>query len=345
MLSTLANELITKFEISILTFYKSDVFYELDPRISILNCANSPLVKSGAVGSIINNLHLLFQLTKNLKKENSDIVIGFMTTANILSVIAANVLGIPSIISERNHPEYRKLNKFWSRMRRIFYKKSTKLVVQTDEIKAFFKGTIPDSKLVIIKNPISPTLAQSRLKQQKKENIILNVGRLEDQKNQGLLIDAFYNLKLPDWHIQFIGEGSNKNAYLQKVKSLNLLENISFIGNVKNIETYYNSAKIFVFTSNYEGFPNALTEALYFGVPSISTNCPSGPSELIEHGHNGFLIPMGDTKALEIAIKKLVEDHDLRAKISDQAMISTKKYEVQTIARQWEQLITKLLHE
>src|SRR5690606_22940547 len=113
------------------------------------------------------------------------------------------------------------------------------------------------------------------------------------------------NIKNEDWALHIIGDGVNRNAYESLIKSLNIEHKVKLLGNKTNVDTYYNESSVFVFTSRFEGFPNALTEAMYFGLPSISTDCPSGPSELITDGYNGFLISVEDQQALEVQLKKL----------------------------------------
>lgn len=196
---------------------------------------------------------------------------------------------------------------------------------------------------MIIKNPLAPELLHKRKLNSKKEKIILNVGRLDHQKNQDLLIRAFANINNDDWSVNIIGEGSNRVMYEKLIKALNLEEKVNLLGNQPDMETYYNQSSIFVFTSRYEGFPNALMEAMSFGLPCISTDCPSGPSELISNDLNGFLIPVENQNLLEKKMRQLMDDSLLRTKFSEKSVTTTLELEVSVIAEQWKSLIYKVL--
>ncbi len=124
---------------------------------------------------------------------------------------------------------------------------------------------------------------------------------------------------------------------------MGVADQIDFEGAQKDVASYYNKATMFVFTSEHEGFPNALLEALYFGLPSISTNCPHGPADMITDGENGFLVPVGDEEALAKKIEVLMKDEILRQSFSQNALESTKKYEMEHIAAQWMQVINEVV--
>jgi GalNAc-alpha-(1->4)-GalNAc-alpha-(1->3)-diNAcBac-PP-undecaprenol alpha-1,4-N-acetyl-D-galactosaminyltransferase len=117
---------------------------------------------------------------------------------------------------------------------------------------------------------------------------------------------------------------------------------IILAGNATNVSEYYNKSKIFAFTSNHEGFPNVITEAMSYGLACISTDCPYGPSEIINNNENGFLIPTGDQKALEIGLTELINKPELRDAFSKKAMQSVQAYNPIEIASDWSKLINKL---
>jgi GalNAc-alpha-(1->4)-GalNAc-alpha-(1->3)-diNAcBac-PP-undecaprenol alpha-1,4-N-acetyl-D-galactosaminyltransferase len=268
-----------------------------------------------------------------------------MTTSNIYVALASKLKRIPCIISERIHPEYYDIGRFWNFVRKKTYPLATKLVVQTPSIKAYFETFMKSAQLVIIKNPLAPELAAKRDLKITKDSIILNVGRLDYQKNQDLLIKAFANVKNEGWMLNIIGEGVNRSTYEDLIKSLKIENKAKLLGNKTDVDTYYNKSSIFVFSSRFEGFPNALTEAMYFGLPSISTDCPSGPSELISDGYNGFLIPVEDQQALEIQLQKLMNDSNLRAKFSENSIKTTEEFQSNVIAGHWKTIINQMLRK
>ena len=143
--------------------------------------------------------------------------------------------------------------------------------------------------------------------------------------------------------MQIIGDGINKSKYEALIAELDLKDSVSLLGNSDKIHQYYNKASIFAFPSNYEGFPNALTEAMAFGLPCVSTDCPSGPSEVINDSDNGFLILVNDQKALEAKLQMLVNDESLRKTMGQKAQLCSQDFESKTIASQWQLIINQIL--
>ena len=126
-------------------------------------------------------------------------------------------------------------------------------------------------------------------------------------------------------------------------KQVSQIDKIKIISKVKNIHQYYNEASIFVFTSKTEGFPNALLEAMHYGLPCISTDCNFGPSDLINDGVNGYLIPVDNQLELTTKLSCLIEDENLQKQFSKTAKESTKKYISKNVLDQWESLINKYI--
>ncbi len=339
VISNLSNELIDKFEIVIITFSKSTPFYDLDKRIKVIGCLNSINQSS----SIFQSLKLNYILTKRiyqiLKKEHINLVIGFITSANILSTLASKMHRIPCIISERNNPLIENVPRFWVILRKFVYPMADKIVLQTRGIKKIYETKIDSRKINILPNPISSKLSQLRDANVEKENLILTVGRLDKNKCQEELIHAFSSIESGNWRLLIIGEGNNKQVLKTLIEHLNLTDKIKIISNVQHIDEYYNKASVFVFTSKTEGFPNALLEAMHFGLPCISSDCDFGPSDLIDDGINGFLVPLNNDGILKERLSQLINNEDLRKIFSCKAKRSTEKYKSNLAISQWEKLI------
>ena len=165
---------------------------------------------------------------------------------------------------------------------------------------------------------------------------------MDSQKNQELLIRAFSNIKRKDWKLLLIGEGQLRSHYEKLIIDLKIEESIKLVGNVQDVSKYYNTAKIFVLPSNFEGFPNALIEAMSFGLACIATNCPSGPSEIIKDNENGFLIPVNDQMDLEKKLQLLIDNSELQKQFSLKAVESTALFDAAYIADNWKELIYKV---
>lgn len=341
VISILANRLLEFYDVKIILLYKSKPFYSLDERINVEFCKSSYNRKFNFFKSIINHAYMIKQIFRFTKDQ--DIVIGFTTTCNIYAIISSKILKIPCIISERINPNYSIENKFWNSIRKKAYPKSDKIVLQTKDIKDYYKKFINVNKLKIIPNPIDPELQKHANLNQVRENIILAVGRFTKQKNHQLLINAFSNISHKNWKLMIVGDGEEKQAYLELIKNLNEEKSVFLIEKTTEIHKEYNRAKIFTLTSDYEGFPNVLIEAMSFGIPSISSDCPTGPSDIIEHNKNGLLFPVNDQKILETQLIELMNNEELRMILSKNAVNSVSRLNADNIVSQWRTIINELV--
>lgn len=339
VVSTLANALIKDYEVYIITFIKVVPFYKLHKDVQLMYCVNNVLPSRNIFNALKSNYILLRNLSKIVKKEKIQLLIGFLTSANVLSVLASKKNRIPSIISERIHPNKTKTAYIWRVLRKLTYPKANFLTVQTKEIQDFYHTTIEKERIVILPNPISEELSLMREYKLDRENIILNVGRLTYQKAQDFLIKSFSKIDNKNWKLLIIGEGPKKKEYQQLIEKLNLKDRVIIKSKTKNIDKYYNSCSIFAFSSIFEGFPNALIEAMHFGIPCISTDCPTGPSELIKDGINGFLIPMNNEYILTEKINQLISQEDLRLSFGKNAQTTVEHFKVDSVLKQWNKII------
>lgn len=342
VLSTLANEISKQYRVVIITYVKHTPVFPIEPRVKLVACQDNTTPSSNLLTALYANYTLTKKIKYHLKAENASLAIAFLTSTNILATIACKSLKIPVIISERNNPAVEKTPFMWTKLRRLYYPKANFLVVQNTEIADFYKSFIPPANLKVIKNPLSPKLLAER-KKVDKEKIILNVGRLTHQKAQDLLIKAFATVHTPGWKLRIIGNGYRAEELKTLIAQLNLTAFVEILPATNRIDEQYNTASIFAFTSVYEGSPNALIEAMAFGLPCISTNCPTGPSELIQNGQNGLLIPMNHQKELEEHLQKLMKDERLRNLLGNEAAKSVKAFEATSISAQWMQLIDSCL--
>jgi len=343
VVTTLSNSFIKKYDVTIITFKKSEPFYELHDSINLVSCIDDIAPSKTLLHSLLLNFRLLRALISLLKKNKIDLVIGFITMANVLTIISAKILKIPCIVSERNNPYIDATPTFWKFCRKYTYPLTDFLIVQTNLIKKFYSELVKNDKIEVVPNPISPDLSSKRVVNSKKKKIILNVGKLHDQKNHELLIKAFNDIDHGDWKLHIVGEGENRPILENLINDLGLDAKVFLLGRKNNIQDHYNSAKVFAFTSNYEGFPNALIEAMHFGLPCVSTDCPTGPSELIQDGENGFLVPVDDQEQLSKRLQMLIDDTELQKQFSSGAMDATKDYNASIVTHKWEQTIAKVL--
>ena len=343
VISTLANLLIEKYHVTIITITNEIPFYPLDARINVISCFDKNAIRGSRTiwDAIVLNIKIVRAVYLKIRKLKIQLTIGFITQTNIYALVASRLNGNPCIISERTNPKFTSIPRLWRVLKKLCYPLANHLVVQTHFVKDYYSATLNMDKISVLPNPLSPNF-QYDSGTGNRENIILNVGRLHQVKNQAMLLNVFHEINTNGWKLQILGEGNERENLEALILDKNI-RNVELLGSKKNLEDYYKKAKIFVFTSNYEGFPNALLEAMRFGLAPISTNCLSGPSELIVDQKNGYLTPVKDLEALKNKLAFLVDNEDLIEDFGRKAKLSTKKFEAQEVVRLWENLILQYL--
>ena len=337
VISNLANDFVKNNEVVLITTVNK-IEYSLNRNI---------IYHSLEYKKKTNIMQQLKNLKKLVNKENPDVIISFLTGANFRILLLRKMINIPIIISVRNDPkkEYKALQR--KILSKILYPKTDGIVFQTEEAKKYFNRKI-QNKSVIIPNPIKKEFFTNEQSTSKKEKIIVSVGRLEKQKNHNLLIDAFFDIskKFPDYKLIIYGEGSLRKQLEKKIQSLNMQDKVILPGIVDNIQDKIKQAKVFVMSSDYEGMPNALMEAMALGLIVISTDCPcGGPKFLIENNKNGFLVGVKNMKELSTAIEKALKLSEKEIKkISENARKFVSKLNEEEINKIWYEYIEKVVH-
>ena len=177
---------------------------------------------------------------------------------------------------------------------------------------------------------------------------IVTCGRLQPQKNHILLIDAFALIaeSFPEVSLHIYGNGFMKDEIQQYIEKKELAQRVILEGPTADVPSVLKNAGMFVLSSDYEGMPNALMEALAAGVPSVSTDCPcGGPRMLIKDGENGILVPVGDVEALANSMTRLLEEPGLSDNIGAVARGYAKSYLPEKVHNQWENYIKEIVHQ
>ena len=318
-------------EVIILTYYDRQVFYKIDSRVR-LECVERQTKSC----NIIKNI---FALRRFVKRESPDVFLSFLLPFNILFIWSLLFLHIPVAVCERSDPQ--KVSSRWLKwLRDISYRFCKGIQVQTSAGKTCFPASV-QKKILVVPNPNHITLEERRLAlEQRKENRIVTVGRLIPVKNHKLLIDAFamVSKEYPDYSLEFYGDGDLKNQLQEQISELGLTDKIVLHGNVNNVPQHIASAEIFVLSSDIEGMPNALMEAMALGIPCVATDV-SGVRDIITDGENGFIVPVGDKEAMADRIKKLIESKELRSKFSENTICVFSKFDKEMIFKQWLELV------
>ncbi len=166
---------------------------------------------------------------------------------------------------------------------------------------------------------------------------ILALGRLEDQKRFDCLIQAFadFHLTHPDWMLRIRGSGTKRESLSLKAAELGIENCVEIADPTMAVDAEYANAAIYAMSSEFEGFPMTLLEAMASGLPCVSFTCPNGPSEIIKDGEDGFLVCPGDISALTARLIKLADDDELRHRMGTKARANIQRYDIGLIAEQW----------
>ena len=245
------------------------------------------------------------------------------------------------IISERNNPSSHSIKE--RLMMRYAASRCDGLVVQTNKISQWYKNS---KRKEIIPNAINKDVSLPLRKTVEKK--IVTVARLEKQKNYPLLISAFsiFSKKHPDYNLEIYGQGSQEKMIRDMIVKYNLVDRIKLKGFVKDIPNHIANAECFVLSSDHEGMPNALIEAMCIGLPCISTDCDGGGArELIENRENGILVQKGNAEQMAAAMSEIVENNVLRETLSREAKKLKQRLDEEIVYAKWESFINRVIDD
>jgi len=328
VMSILANNWAKKHavEVEILLLANGSPFYKIDDRVKITNLGfktnEHPFLR------IISLFKLFFKFRNYVKKNRPDFVLCFMTKNNIFTLLSLLNCNIKTFVSERDSPT-EKIPWITSFLRNKVYRFAEGIICQSKMSKEFIENETESKNVISIPNPLVVVEDNNPYNRDK---IILNVGRLVEKKGQKYLIEAFSNLKCPDWKLVFLGDGHLKDELMEQVDMLGLRESIIFNGTVSNVSDWYQKSAIFAFPSILEGYPNALAEAMCNGLACVSFDCYTGPSDIIRNGVNGFLIEEKNVAHLTQKLQLLIDDEELRVNYSNEAFKLNKIVDQNVIA-------------
>ena len=337
VISLLSNELSARgHEVAIyVTKPTTQSVYPLDSSVKL--CSEK---KIGSMTDVLKNIRIF------VKKFDPDVVVPFMTYQCIYTMLALAFTKYPVVVCERNDPHLVdgvRPGKLHYILRDIAFQMSKGAVFQTDGAKEYFPSSIQKKSTVIL-NPLCEKDLLD-VYEGERENRIVNVGRLSKQKNQALLISAFSDIAqdFPEMVLEIYGDGEEKE-YLQRLASdLNVADRVHFMGTVKGVSQHIKNAKIFAFTSDHEGMPNALAEAMSLGLACVSTDCsPGGARMIIDDNVNGRLVNIGDRKAFADALRDLCSNDEYARKLGDEAVLIRDKLRLDKIVDNWEDYLSSL---
>jgi GalNAc-alpha-(1->4)-GalNAc-alpha-(1->3)-diNAcBac-PP-undecaprenol alpha-1,4-N-acetyl-D-galactosaminyltransferase len=295
---------------------------------------------TGIAGALAMNWRRLRAVRRAIRRTGARTVLSFEERTNVLVVVATLGLPLRRVVSERTDPTRHEIGAVWELMRRLTYPFADAVVVQTARLLPWARRTaLRPGAAHAIPNPLR-ALKQCGPAPAARETMIAALGRLWLEKGHDVLIRAFAAVApdYPEWRLTIVGEGPERAALTALTASLGVAERVEMPGWMDVPEEVLARAAVFVMSSRYEGFPNALLEAMGAGLPVISTAC-GGTEEMIEEGRNGYIVPIDDVDALAAALRRLLGDRGLRERLAADAYVAALRYSPRHVVPMWDAVL------
>ena len=321
VVSVWSDKLVSQgYDVSLLLYGREEGEYPINDNVKVYTVA-----ETYAEYKKLGYFTRLKKMRKLVKEIAPDVIINFLPRMQIWMMMATFGMRVPKIETVRVSPwqvcENSKGELFlWRRC----FRKSKAIIVQTQEQAEYFSKKL-QKKCVVISNPIDEKYQKSfKTDYSSKIKNFVSAGRITEQKNYPLMIQSFANACETNKDIKLSIYGVGEVDYTKKLQDLinecGVSNNIKLMGRTSKMAEVLKNADAFIMTSDYEGMPNALLEAMATGLVCISTNCRTGPKDMIEHGKSGFLAKVGNVEDVADKIKEVLAlDYECATKIGQSA--------------------------
>lgn len=332
VLTVLANQISAlDYDVTVITSIKREWEYPLLEGVRRITLEHTP-----EQNRIKKNISRIFKLRALCKSEQPDVLISFMEEPNYRALVATMGLRTKNIISVRTDPAVAYERGIAKILAKTLYRRADGYVFQTEQARQWFASSIQNRATVIV-NPISDAF-YSVCRSPGSQKRIVASGRLNPVKNFELLLEAFalVSKQLQDCTLTIYGAGALKEELEKKIEALELTGRAELFGQCNDIPNAMKDASLFVMSSNVEGLPNALMEAMVLGLPVITTDFSGGAARaLIKDGENGMIVPMKDKDRLAQAIARIMTDHEYAQRLGRAAKVRAEEFRTETIVQKW----------
>lgn len=318
--------------------------YTLDARV------RRRVLGTAGLRGLWANVRRVRALRAVLREFAPDIVLGMMTTASVLAVLAARGLPCRIIATEHAHPPSQAMSRLWKQLRRWTYPRAARVVALTRGTAQWIERHVPGSRLAVIPNAVHWPLPQGTPRLQAERAAgrlrLLAVGRLHADKGFDLLLQAYAQVapRHPQWDLVILGEGEQRQALQERIDAAGLGGRVAMPGRAGNVGEWYAHADLYVLSSRFEGLSNTLIEALASGLPAVSFDCDTGPREIVREGVDGVLVrPNGDSAAMARALDALMGDDVRRQALARQAPDARDRFSSDRVLAMWRQLFDEAM--
>jgi glycosyltransferase involved in cell wall biosynthesis len=268
-----------------------------------------------------------------------DVVVALMPQTNVVCLLATLGSGVPAVVCERSDPRMAPLPRPWAWLRRALYPLASAVVVQTEAVAGWARAFCP--RVHVIPNFVErPPRVAARVGDRGPKTLFA-VGRLVPAKGFDLLVEAFAHAarERPEWSLTVLGEGRERGRLEALAAALGVSARVRLPGHVANPVDHLVTGHAFALSSRFEGFPNALLEAMACGLPVVAFDCPSGPADAITDGWDGVLVPTGDVAALASALGRIMDDPRERVRLGRNAAGIVLRLGADRILPRWGELL------
>ena len=334
-MTNLANWFVNNgYQVTLISCKKEPLFYPLDPKVTLITPQKEHPGNQGNI--IFHYIRIIFYLRKAFKANSSQHIISFGDVFNPLTLIASIGLKKKVHISDRTSPDF-KFKWYVSFLKRFTYPYSTTFIAQTTRAANWNRNKYGKKlNIKVIPNSVRDIVLNDSLE---REKYILYVGRFAWEKNPETLIRSFADMTNNDsWNLVMCGDGPQHNQMKKLVETLRISERVQFLGQVKEVDYFYNISSIFVLPSILEGFPNALLEAMSAGLPCVCFN--SIPYEDIGVDGKNFLVAnLNEKDSLKEKIELLMADEDMRKRLGSNSLVTSKKFNIANNSKLFEDIL------
>ena len=344
MLVYIANLLAGEYQVVILLFDQTELFYDVDKGIEVITLNNLYLTSQNAKSKLdrLKSTNAMIKALMEKEREiHPDMTIVFDDRLTWITWMASSIgkSGTLRVYSQRNDP-YDK-SKLKNHLFSLIYRNAGGVVFQLEEVKAFYN--CEGDRFEVIPNPITINPVKYTGIRNK---YVLAAGRFQNRKRFDVLIEAFYylNKEYPTYELLLFGEGEEREKLQGLINKYGLNKVVKMPGIEKDVIQNHSDAGIFVLSSDSEGMPNTLIEAMAQGIPCIATDCtPGGARFLLDEGKNGILVPRGDAQKLYLAMKEYIENPNELVHKVENALTFLQRLLPSEINQKWTSYIRRIM--
>lgn len=338
VMSNLANVLSERgHECTLITTFRAPEEYQLAEGVKRVS-----LYDQKPTGAWLSkNVTIIRMLRKQVKQKKPDLLLSFLAEPNFRAAMATIGTKTKTVLSVRNDPNWEYRGTLPTLLAKYLFRRVDGMVFQTADAQAWFPKCIQQKSRIIfnaVKEDFYDVVLSDR------PNGIVATGRLSGQKNHPMLVRAYAKIagKVSD-DLTVYGAGDSK-PLMALAKEIGVADRVHFPGQTMAVKDTIKSAKLYVMSSDFEGMPNALMEAMAMGLPCVSTDCPcGGPRSLFTEDMKHFLTPVGDADAMADRMLELIQNDDVRKIHSQHCKQAATKFTPEIINQQWDEYLTEIV--